>query len=814
MMTRHSGFVCFVGAWLAISSIAVAACVSDTDGDGVCDDLDTCPGTVQGATVDSTGCPFGIPGDYDRDGDVDLADLASFSACQSGPGIPANSACQSQGFDFDLDTDVDMLDFSAFQRCFSGQGQPASPDCASHLAIIKGGCLHIIGTAADTSLALRLKPGVPTILEIDVGNDGLADFSLDRGRFNCIVVDAGGGNDLVWIDEANGVFTDTEQTTINGGEGSDTLLGGSGAETFNGGPGDDSVYMGAGDDTFVWNPGDDADLIEGGGDMDTITVNGTDDAETFTVTANGTRVRFDRVNPLPFFLDIGTSEKLVLNANGGDDTASCVGNLAALIQITLDGGPGDDTLLGSNGADLLIGGDDNDFVDGNQGNDLALLGDGDDVFQWDPGDGSDTIEGQAGTDTLSFNASNANENISISANGSRLRLFRDVGSITTDGNGIEKVNLQALGGTDNVTVSDLAGTDVTQVNVDLAASLGGNAGDAQADNVIIAGTPGADVFNVSADSGFVVVGLAADVRVKGYEAGDQVVFNGVGGDLVDVNGSSGPDTMTVTANGTQARVDGTGFSAGVAVSGALSLAVNGLGGPDTISCSGNLASLLVPITLDGGPGDDTLLGSNGADTLIGGDDNDFVDGNQGNDLALLGDGDDVFQWDPGDGSDTVEGQAGTDTLIFNGSAVGEIFDLSANGARVRFTRNVGNITMDIDGVEQFNLRALGGVDALTVDSLAGTAVTQVSVDLAGSLGGVTGDAQVDTITVNGTAAPDTIDISANSGTVVVAGLAAEVDITHSEAANDSLIVNGLGGLDAITQGPGVAALIGLTINQD
>ena len=70
-------------------------------------------------------------------------------------------------------------------------------------------------------------------------------------------------------------------------------------------------------------------------------------------------------------------------------------------------------------------------------------------------------------------------------------------------------------------------------------------------------------------------------------------------------------------------------------------------------------------------------------SLIGGDGNDSVDGNQGSDTALLGNGNDVFQWDPGDGSDVVEGQAGTDTLLFNGSKYrrGQL-DISANGSRV------------------------------------------------------------------------------------------------------------------------------------
>ncbi len=219
-------------------------------------------------------------------------------------------------------------------------------------------------------------------------------------------------------------------------------------------------------------------------------------------------------------------------------------------------------------------------------------------------------------------------------------------------------------------------------------------------------------------------------------------------------------------------------------------------------------------TIDGGKGDDTLLGGSGAETFIGGPGNDIVDGNRGNDVAFLGAGDDTFIWDPGDGSDVVEGQAGADVMVFNGANVSEDIDLSANGSRLRFFRNVGNIVMDVDGVERVDFNALGGADNVVVNDLAGTAVTQVNVDLAGTLGGNTGDAQADVVTVNGTAAADTINIAANAGAVEVSGLAALVRLTHSEAANDTLVVNGLGGVDTITPGPGLAALIMLIINQD
>ena len=123
------------------------------------------------------------------------------------------------------------------------------------------------------------------------------------------------------------------------------------------------------------------------------------------------------LDPAPFALDIGTTENLVIKANGGNDRISATGNLAALIKITIDGGAGNDTILGGNGADVLLGGDGNDFIDGQQGNDTAFLGAGDDTFQWDPGDGSDIVEGQAGTDTMLFNGSAGNESMSVSANG-------------------------------------------------------------------------------------------------------------------------------------------------------------------------------------------------------------------------------------------------------------------------------------------------------------------------------------------------------------------------------------------------------------
>ena len=497
----------------------------------------------------------------------------------------------------------------------------------------------------------------------------------------------------------------------------------------------------------------------------------------------------------------------------GDDQIT-IGN--SLPPAHLFGAEGNDTLIGGSGNDMLVGGPGADTLIGGRGGDL-IYPDGGDTVVWNPGDGSDVIEGSGGNNTLVFNGANVNENISISANGPRLRFTRDVANITMDVNGVQTVDFNALGGADNITINDLTGTSFTPVNIDLASPPGTTNGDAQADAVIVNGTAGPDVFNVAANGNAVEVsGVGALVHIAGGElANDRIVINGVGGDTVNVNGTSGPDTMNVVASplAGYARTIVSGYTIPVDVSGSLTLNVNGLAGNDMITGGNGLAALGIQIVYDGGDGDDTIIGGDGNDIIIGGAGNDTVSGGRGNDVILLGDGNDTFVWNPGDGSDTVEGQAGTNTLVFNGANVNENINISANGTRLRFFRDVANITMDVNGVQIVDFNALGGADNITVNDLTGTAVTQVNVDLAGTLGGTTGDGQADAVIVNGTAAPDTISITANAGAVDVSGLAAQVHIAHPEVANDALIVNGLGGIDLISTGPGVTTLIGVTVNQ-
>ena len=220
----------------------------------------------------------------------------------------------------------------------------------------------------------------------------------------------------------------------------------------------------------------------------------------------------------------------------------------------------------------------------------------------------------------------------------------------------------------------------------------------------------------------------------------------------------------------------------------------------------------IPTTILGGHGNDNLVGGSGAETLHGGPGTDQIDGNRGNDVAFMGSGDDIFVWDPGDGSDVVEGEAGADTMLFNGAAVAEQVDVSANGKRVRFFRNPGIITMDTAGVERIDFNALAGVDIVTVNDLTGTDVSSLNVDLAGTLGGASGDGEADRVMVNGTDGDDTITVNGDAGRVKVSGLAATVAVLHSEAANDRLEINTLAGRDTVDSGGLAAGAIQLFVD--
>src|SRR5215217_2014559 len=193
-----------------------------------------------------------------------------------------------------------------------------SRDAAGNL-LVNGGAIAVSGgtaTVANTSLIQVFGLAGNDVITLNEANGAVPAAHLFGGGDNDTLTGASGADQL---------FGQAGNDTLLGKGGADLLFGGNDNDTLTGGDADDQVFAQSGNDRMIWNPGDDTDLNEGADGIDTVEVNGGNGAETFTTTANGTRVRFDRVIPGPFSIDIGTSEKLTLNANGGDDSSSATG---------------------------------------------------------------------------------------------------------------------------------------------------------------------------------------------------------------------------------------------------------------------------------------------------------------------------------------------------------------------------------------------------------------------------------------------------------------------------------------------------------
>jgi len=658
-------------------------------------------------------------------------------------------------------------------------------------------------------------------IDIDLGTadgsgDGAADVVQLNGRASGDLYQLGVSDGATFVNTTrNGVPSpilsdpllfvshaeDADRLVIAAGGGADTLdasaLGGGATVNFDGGDGGDVV------------------AVNGGSGADAITFFGSG------ASTEGVPLVFTVNNGPVARVNLQNVETVSVDAGAGND-AVAIQNSSMPASYNVDGGIGNDTLTGGNGNDTLSGGDGNDFLDGNIGGDLLLGGAGNDTIQWDPGDGSDRVDGGAGADVMQFNGSNAGEKIDLFAQAGHLILHRDVANITMDIDNVETVNVRALGSADRLTIGDLSGTDVKQVNVDLG-GFDGNP-DATADVVAVNGGDGADKFVLTAINGALNVGgLSVGLNISHGEQIDRLAITAGGGadtldasalpgagitanfdggdgaDVVLINDGSGSDSL-VFAQGTADPAEGTplAFTINNGPLGQVNLlnvemvSVNAGAGDDRVTIQ-NFASP-ANFAVDGGTGNDSLAGGNGSDTLSGGDGADLIDGNIGADLLLGGAGNDTIQWDPGDGSDTVDGGSGADTMQFNGSNAGEKIDLSASAGHLILHRDVANITMDIDNVETVNIRALGSADRITLGDLGATDVKQVNVDL-GAFDGAP-DAAADVVAVNGTEGGDKFVLTAANGGLSVGGLSVGLSISHGEQI-DRLAIAAGGGADTL-----------------
>jgi Ca2+-binding RTX toxin-like protein len=410
--------------------------------------------------------------------------------------------------------------------------------------------------------------------------------------------------------------------------------------------------------------------------------------------------------------------------------------------------------------------------------------------------------------TLAVTGSDAANTITINANNGDIVVDIDGTQTLFDTTQVQNIAIDALGEADTITV-----------NVNRPTTIRGGAG-----NDTITGGDGADSVIGQQGNDTAQLGAGDDTFVWDPGDGDDVVDGQDGSDTLLFNGSGGAELFTVNPGAAPGRVLFTRSLGNIDMDMGTTehFVVNALGGNDTLTGGLNLAGL-IDLRFDAGDGDDSMAGTDAADTFVGGAGNDTVDGNRGNDTALLGDGDDLFIWDPGDGSDVVEGGAGFDTMRFNGSNQNEVMTASANGSRLRFTRDLGNIVMDVDDTEKLDVRALGGNDSVTIGDLGATDTRQVFVDGGEGDDVLTGGPGRDTF-VGGLGA-DSLSGSGNID-VLNGGLASGDDAasdrvlggSHNDfatfgegdrfdmgAGNDELIFNGTRGGDSITVDFRVAA---------
>jgi FG-GAP-like repeat/RTX calcium-binding nonapeptide repeat (4 copies) len=317
------------------------------------------------------------------------------------------------------------------------------------------------------------------------------------------------------------------------------------------------------------------------------------------------------------------------------------------------------------------------------------------------------------------------------------------------------------------------------------------------------------VITIQLGTGSDTVILGADGQAGLLKATFSITNTGADADVLRVDQSAATGAVALTASGNIIASTGVSvFRAGdifatldlrtgagadtVTLSGILATNTNVTAGAgdDTVSANGTTTRVF----LDGGEGNDRLTGGNESDILLGGAGNDLLVGRNGDDFILAGEGFDTFSWAPGDDNDTLEGQDGQDLLVFNGANISEVFDVSANGGRVRLIRDVATVVMDLNDVEEVQLNTFAGLDTVNVNDLSGTDVRAVRVSLAASTGNP--DGLTDTVVLNGTANDDDVHIVTDGTKISAVGLAPLVELTGFDGI-DHLNVLTAGGTDNV-----------------
>lgn len=228
-----------------------------------------------------------------------------------------------------------------------------------------------------------------------------------------------------------------------------------------------------------------------------LTVTGTNQADQIFVGANAAgQVQLNGQLIAGGTVTLNNVSVIVISAFGGNDNITLDASLNTLVNGVLARSPdsqvlagaGDDTITINNGG--IVGGlagvasgvvigpvAGNNYTEGGSGNDFWLSGFGNDTFLggagndkgiWRPGTLTDRMDGGAGYDTYTVIGNTGVGDTFTLNNVNGLLVFQrtNLVNFTVNMSGVEQVNLDpGAGGGDVVTIGDLRGTGVKQVNV-------------------------------------------------------------------------------------------------------------------------------------------------------------------------------------------------------------------------------------------------------------------------------------------------------------------------------------------------------------
>ena len=650
---------------------------------------------------------------------------------------------------------------------------------------------QISGSNASDTITLSADPSGGRLLKLNdltpipVSGDGP------------IVIDGGDQDDKLIVDFSNGnPFP-------------------SGGVTFNGGGGNDSIQIDGGsftDVNYQFDTENDGNVDFGGSlltytGLEPIIDNSnaanriftfTGGAETITLSDDGMSNNMSMIDSTlgESVVFVNPTNSLTINAGTGADTidlAGIEGTIPSLIvngdaegdtinggaiasgvftNVTLNGNAGNDEINGTQGIDTINGGADNDTITGGQGADIQNGDAGMDTFVWNNGDGPDDNSGGADDDIFVFNGSDTDgDNVRLvpaadvgeagdgTLTGAEFDLTRTAPSaFTIEGKEIETIELNTLGGADEVLVT-LTGFNVDVDGGDPTFDPGDSIGiDAGGENASFDGT------TLTVDS----------ITTNGFE---EIELSKVR--EIDYVGDGGNDNVTLSA------------TASPAVTAELNV-----GSGRTITFDPSITSL---VNFDGGGGNDTFTYD--ATNRVPGPSVTF-DGQAGNDdLIILGQFNRQEITHTAPGTDGNSGQVNLDgeTITFTGlepitagNSVDTIVNFntgSSNNATLRGGSAVGTIEIVDNGTtfedtelpnpeRSLTIHLGGDGDELSVETLDRGFAASLIVN--GGTG--TDDVQLDAVTLD----------TAGAGRGLHVADVETLGITNSSITNNQTIGNGAG----------------------